>query len=182
MSEINDEETAEYFCSECNSKVEANDVTCKACGANLLDTKEETAEYYCSACNSKVGADDKECKMCGAILEEEVEEEDDVFDEVEEYFCSECEAKVSLEDTVCKNCGAPLEEPEIEENIVKLCEVGDDYTAELAIQHLLSDDIQSYKSGGTLTHLGVSSNVTINVLEKDFEKAAEILKAMNIIE
>ena len=135
----------------------------------------EEEEYCCSACNAKVGVDDKECKVCGAILVDDDEE-------VEEYFCSECDAKVSPEDEICKNCGASLEESENEENIVRLCEVRDDYTAELAIQHLLDHDIQSYKSGDTLSTLGVVSSITINVLEKDFEKAEEILKVMNIIE
>ncbi|MFH0735627.1 MAG: zinc ribbon domain-containing protein [bacterium] len=138
---------------------------------------EEADEYFCSACGAKVDFNDEVCNFCGAILEDE-----ENVEEIDEYYCSDCGAKVDFEDKNCKVCGTSLEEIESEENIVKLCEVPDNYTADLAIQHLLSYGIESYKGCGTYLGASISGYVSLNVLEKDLKKAAEILIAMNIIE
>jgi hypothetical protein len=117
----------------------------------------------------------------------------------EEFFCTECGAVVNKEDRVCPKCSADLtelvdlteneNENEKEEESDKLDEVVvkifmNEVEAQLAKEQLESEGIKCFiKSdnyGGMMPALDLSEGVKLIVNEYNFEKAVEVLKAMDM--
>jgi hypothetical protein len=111
----------------------------------------------------------------------------------EQYYCTECKRIVKPEDKVCPYCGADLSETvEVEEKVYddeKMNEVVvkvfmNDIEAQLAKEQLESENINCFiKSdnyGGMMPALNLSEGVRLIVNEYNYERAVEVLKAMDM--
>jgi hypothetical protein len=111
----------------------------------------------------------------------------------DEYFCTECKRIVKEEDKVCPFCGADLSETveaeekvyddeKMEEVVVKVFMNYID--AQLAKEVLDAEGIncfvQSDNYGGMMPALNLSEGVKLIVNEYNYERAVEILKAMEM--
>jgi hypothetical protein len=111
----------------------------------------------------------------------------------EEFYCTECKRIVKEEDKVCPFCGADLGETiEVEEKTDDSEKVGEvvvkifmnDIEAILAKEQLESEGIKCFimsdNYGGMMPALNLSEGVKLIVNEYNYEKAVEVLKAMEM--
>jgi|WetSurMetagenome_2_1015567.scaffolds.fasta_scaffold167476_2 hypothetical protein len=111
----------------------------------------------------------------------------------EEYFCTECGVVVNKEDKVCPKCGADLSElvdlTEKEDETEKIDEVivkvfMNEVEAQLAKEQLESEGIKCFimsdNYGGMMPSLNLTGGVKLIVNEYNYEKAVEVLKAMDM--
>jgi hypothetical protein len=112
---------------------------------------------------------------------------------LEEYFCTECGTVVIKNDKVCPKCGADLTETvdltENEDETEKIDEVivkvfMNEIEARLAMEQLQSEGIKCFimsdNYGGMMPALNLSEGVKLIVNEYNYEKAVEVLKAMDM--
>ena len=111
----------------------------------------------------------------------------------EEFYCTECKRIVNEADKVCPYCGEDLSETiEVEEKIDDSDRMGEvivkvfmnDIEAILAKEQLESEGIKCYimsdNYGGMMPALNLSEGVKLIVNEYNYEKAVEVLKAMDM--
>lgn len=111
---------------------------------------------------------------------------------IEEYFCTECKRIVKEEDKVCPYCGADLSEVvEAEEKVYddeKMNEVVvkvfiNNLDAEIAKEMLEAEGINCFiqsENFGMMTVLNATEGAKLIVNEYNYEKAVEVLKAMDM--
>ena len=102
------------------------------------------------------------------------------------YYYSNCNTPVNIEDKICPNCGAnPKEilEEKFKGDIVPVKIYVNELDAQVAISHLKSNSINAILSrddSDTMEpYLQLTRGVRVLVKDIDFEKALEVLEAMN---
>ncbi|MFA5404045.1 MAG: DUF2007 domain-containing protein [Ignavibacteria bacterium] len=112
---------------------------------------------------------------------------------IEQFHCTECMRIVKEDDKICPYCGADLSDiveveektddsDKIEEVVVKI--FMNEVEAIIAKEQLESEGIKCYiqsdNYGGMLPALNLSEGVKLIVNEYNYEKAVEVLKAMDM--
>ena len=118
---------------------------------------------------------------------------DEENNNTEQFYCTECKRIVKEEDKVCPFCGADLSETvEVEETVYddeRMNEVVvkifmNEIEALLAKEQLESEGINCFiisdNTGGMTPALVLSEGVKLIVNEYNYERAVEVLKAMEM--
>ncbi len=103
----------------------------------------------------------------------------------EKYYCSNCGQEVGFNDQICSKCGAELmgvDEDSNDEKTTVIRTYMNEFEAEISKSILEEEGIESFitkdDEGSMNPALNLALGIRLHVLEKDVEKAEEILKSV----